>query len=264
MDMTNSCGASEIDLDFLRTCLTEAGQLAFGQRGQMIAAVKADYSPVTEVDHQVEDFLIERIAKRYPTHQVLSEESGLHASTADFSWILDPIDGTRSFASGLPIWGISIGVLCEGRPVAGGFFLPVTQELYWGTCQQAFYNDHPLAPLHDIDLDSPLVFLAVSSDFHRHFQIAYPRIRSLGSTAAHLAYVATGAAVGSLARKINLWDIAGLLPVLSAVGAEVVTLQGKPFVPAAALHDGIIPEPLLAAHPSVIDALLNQIQKKNA
>src|SRR5512138_127164 len=126
----------DIDLGFLRACLKEAGQIALARRGLVSASIKADRSPVTEADHQVEDFLIARIGERYPEHQVLSEESGLHPSAARITWVIDPIDGTRSFASGLPIWGVSIGILAAGKPLAGGLYLPVTNEMYWGTVTQ--------------------------------------------------------------------------------------------------------------------------------
>jgi len=250
---------NEIDLNFMRALLREAGEISLGQRGQMTASVKADHSPVTEVDHQVEDFLIERISSRYPAHQILSEESGLHHARATYVWVIDPIDGTRAFASGLPIWGTSIGILREGIPVAGGLYLPVSNEIYWGTRQAAFYNDQRLAPVKTVDLDSSLVFLGVPSNFHLHFKISYPRIRSLGSTAAHQAYVATGAAVGSLTRNTSLWDIAGMLPLFAAVGIEINCLSGAPFQPADALLDGSIPKTLLAAHPSVMEILRRQI-----
>ena len=165
---------NEIDLNFMRALLREAGEISLGQRGQMTASVKADHSPVTEVDHQVEDFLIERISSRYPAHQILSEESGLHHARATYVWVIDPIDGTRAFASGLPIWGTSIGILREGIPVAGGLYLPVSNEIYWGTRQAAYYNDQRLAPVKTVDLDSSLVFLGVPSNFHLHFKIAVP------------------------------------------------------------------------------------------
>ena len=253
---------ADIDLPFLRACLVEAGQMALGQRGQMTAEIKADLSPVTVVDRQVENFLIDRIAARYPGHQVLSEESGLHPSREDFTWVIDPIDGTRSFASGLPIWGVSIGILRRGEPHAGGLYLPVTGEMYWGTTRQAFYNEQPLPPIRAVDLDSPLVFLGVPSNFHRHFEITYPRVRSLGSTAAHLAYVATGASVGALVRKISLWDLAGLLPVLSAVGIEMRAISGRTFHAIEMMDGKTNREPLLAAHPSVIDTLLASIANR--
>lgn len=251
----------EIDLDFLKHCLRTTGQLALSQRGQMVADVKADRSPVTVVDRQVEDALIEQIQAHYPGHIILSEETGLRpgAAEAEISWIIDPIDGTRAFASGLPIWGVSIGVFKAGKPHAGGFYMPVTDEIYWGTTEEAYYNNHRLKPVESIDLDSPLVFLGVPSNFHMHFKISYPRIRSLGSTAAQLIYVATGAAVGELTRSIGLWDVAGVLPLLQAVGIELAYLSGKPIDTAALMDGQPIREPMLAAHPSVMDQLRKQI-----
>jgi myo-inositol-1(or 4)-monophosphatase len=256
--------SSEIDLKFLRDCLDGAGKMAYKQRGQMTADIKEDQTPVTEVDHQVEDFLIERILARYPDHQVLSEESGLrpmlHPDQATYSWVIDPIDGTRSFAAGLPIWGISIGVLRGDQPYAGGFYMPVTGDLYWGTTQQAYYQDKPLPRITSIDADNPLGFLAVPSDFHLNFHVTYARVRSFGSTAAHLAYTLTGAATGVLTLRIGLWDIAGLLPLIQAVGIEMTRLDGRPFQPSEMMDGRIIHEPLLTAHPSVIEILRKQIQ----
>ena len=267
---------AEIDLDFLRNCLREAGALALTQRGQMSAELKADRSPVTEVDRQVETLLIERIQARYPDHLILSEESGLHPGRVHsggaprgsdeppgktgFAWVLDPIDGTRAFASGLPVWGISAGVLRDGLPYAGGFYLPVTGELYSGTTREAWYNQRPMRRLETFDPDSPLTFLGVPSEFHHHFKISAPRIRSMGSTAAHLAYVATGAAAGMLTRTISLWDIAGVLPLAQAAGVELAYLSGRKFDPAELLSGHPIREPLLAGMPAALDVLRRWIQ----
>jgi len=256
---------AEIDLSFLCSCLRDAGALALNQRGQMIAEVKADHSPVTAVDRQMEAFLIERISSRYPNHHILSEESGLQAHSgedSEFSWALDPIDGTRAFATGLPIWGISAGVLRYGQPYAGGFYLPVTGELYWGTTEEAWCNDHRLPRLGATDPDSPLTFLGVASNFHRYFDISAPRIRSLGSTAAHLAYVATGAAVGMLVRTTSLWDIAGVLPLAQAVGVELVYLSGRPFNAGELLDGHPIREALLAGAPSALQYLCKWVTPK--
>lgn len=245
----------DIDLDFLRACLLETGQVALAQRGQMQFEVKADFTPVTVVDKQVETLLIEKIGQRYPGHVILSEESGLHPASAEFAWVIDPIDGTRAFASGLPIWGVSIGIFRRGQPYAGGFYMPVTREMYWGTTTQAFYNDQQLQPAQLTDLESTLLFLGVPSNFHLYFKIAYPRIRSLGSTAAHLAYVSTGASVGALTRFVSLWDLAGILPMMAALGVEIAYLDGQPF-DAQALMDGRpIRSPLLIAYPQAVEYL---------
>lgn len=242
--------------------------MAFARRGQMIADMKPDDTPVTEVDHLVEDFLIERILARYPNHQILSEESGRAGSPAAsagnaYTWVIDPIDGTRAFAAGLPVWGISVGILREDEPYAGGFYMPVTGDLYWGWVEQAYYQERPLPRLHTVAMNGPLAFLAVPSDVHLHFQLRYPRVRSMGSTAAHLAYAAVGAAVGVLTRRIGLWDIAGLLPLLSAVGIQVTHLDGRPFHPREMLDGLVTAEPLLAAHPSIASTLREQITEIN-
>lgn len=253
---------SDIDLEFLRVCLKDAGTLAVGQRGKMKFEIKPDLTPVTATDHQVEDFLLERIGARYPGHLILSEESGLgKQASSSYVWVIDPIDGTRSFASGLPIWGVSIGILRDGQPYAGGFYLPMTGEMYWGTREQAFYNDQPLPRLASVDMDSVMVFLAVPSNVHLNYHITYPRIRSMGSTAAHLAYATVGAAAGVLTHRIGLWDIAGLLPSLTVTGIQIETLSGKPFDPMSMIDGQMAPEPLLAAHSSIIARLRAKIQR---
>ncbi|MBE0699984.1 MAG: hypothetical protein IH586_23910, partial [Anaerolineaceae bacterium] len=176
-----------------------------------------------------------------------------------FTWVIDPIDGTRAYAAGLPIWGISIGVLRGNEPYVGGFYMPVTNELYWGTCQEAFYNDQQINPADKIDPDNPLVFLAVPSDFHHSFRLTYPRIRSMGSTAAHLAYTATGAAIGSLIRPFSLWDLAGLLPLLSSLGIATSFLSGEVFKASQFLDGHSSIEPILVAHPLVMAYLRSNI-----
>jgi myo-inositol-1(or 4)-monophosphatase len=249
-----------VDLNFLKSLLVEGGKLALSRRGQIKASLKADLTPVTEVDHQVEDYLVERIRAQYPQHRILSEESGVLASGDEFAWIIDPIDGTRSFAAGLPIWGVSIGVLRHSQPFVGGFYLPVTREMYWGTCQEAFYNEQRLNPQTTVDLDNPLSFLAVPSDFHLRYTTTYPRARSMGSTAAHLAYVATGAAVGALLEAFSLWDLAGMLPALAALGITTTTLTGSAFQPGD-LQDGHkASQPILVAHPQAAAYLRTSIR----
>lgn len=261
----------QIDLNFLTTCLKEAGALVLHRRGRFQAVIKQDNTPVTEFDRLVEDFLVSRILTRYPEHTILSEETGLHNQTRQtgtprdgFSWVIDPIDGTRSFASGLPIWGVSIGVLYGGTPVAGGLYLPVTGELYSGTTRQAFYNERPLSPIRLPEFDDRLNFLAVPSDFHLDFETSFPRIRSMGSTAAHLAYVLTGAAVGMLTSAAGLWDIAGLLPALQAVGAEMRYLSGQSFEPALLAGGQKLSQPVVASHPDFMPVLQANIRRKSS
>jgi fructose-1,6-bisphosphatase/inositol monophosphatase family enzyme len=259
--MGNIVEPVEIDLGFLKRCLVDAGELALGQWGQVTASLKPDLTPVTKVDRQVEEFLAGRIATRYPNHIILSEEGGALSGGEEFTWVIDPIDGTRAYAAGLPIWGVSIGVLRGSEPYVGGFYLPTTRETLWGSCQAAYYNERRLPAVSAIDPNSPLVFLAVPSDFHLGFSLTYPRVRSMGSTAAHLAYVTTGAAIGALIYPFSLWDLAGMLPLLSSLGIAIHFLSGAEFQPGPFLDGHQSTEPILVAHPNVIAGLRSSIRR---
>lgn len=255
----------QVPIDMAQLCawLEEAGRLALEQYRQVQAVqLKPDGTPATAVDHAIEAFLLQRIADRYPTHRVLTEESGAHGGDNEITWVIDPLDGTRAFASGLPIWGISVGVLQHGEPLAGVFYLPALNELYRGDRGSAFFNERPLASRPSTDLDDPLAFLLVPSNSHLTHDIAFPRVRSLGSTAAHLAYVARGVAVGALTRRIKIWDLAGVLPMLRRAGIELRYLSGASMHIDKLLDGQPTPEPLLAAAPPMMALLRAMIHTR--
>ena len=107
--------------------------------------------------------------------------------------------------------------------------MPAVGDLFWGNADGAFYNGQPLLPRDTASLDDPLAFLAVPSNAHLLYNISFGRLRSLGSVAAHLTYVARGAAIGALTRRVKLWDLAGVLPILKHTGIELRYLSGAPF-----------------------------------
>jgi myo-inositol-1(or 4)-monophosphatase len=258
-----------IDLPLLRSWLKEAGRFALQNRRSLSIHLKADDSLVTQVDFQVEAYLLESIRQAYPGHDILTEESGIHenprsgaeqgSQVSEWTWVIDPIDGTRAYATGLPIWGVSIGLLHQAAPYAGGFYMPVTREMVFGADRRAWHNGRRLAPLVPPNLDSPIAFIAAPSDFHTYFTLDFPRLRSFGSTAAHLSYVARGIALAALTRQVSLWDLAGLLPVFQAVGVELAYLSGRPFRIEEVLDGKKLPEALVAAQPGVIDAVRKMI-----
>jgi myo-inositol-1(or 4)-monophosphatase len=250
-----------IDINLIQQWVSAAGKIALSQSADRSVDLKDDLTPVTEIDRQVEAYLLAQIDRHYPGHGVLAEEGGFR-SGSDFTWIIDPIDGTRAFASGLPIWGISVGVFHLGEPYAGVFYMPITGDIFWGTQEQAFHNDRPLVPQAVVDLHSPLAFITVPSSFHRYFEASFPRLRSLGSATAHLAYVAHGLATATVTRHIRIWDLAAVLPYLGISRTRLVYLNGDPFIPQDLLHGGPAPQPLVAAHESVIAEILTLIRAR--
>lgn len=253
-----------IDLELIKAWLKQAGEIALARRDNLDTNLKKDGTPVTTADHDVETFLIERISGHYPHHRIITEEGGIYAGDGEFVWVIDPIDGTRAYASGLPIWGISIGVLRRSQPYLGTFYLPALGELYWGSSRGAFCNSRPLARQAGLSFDNPLAFMAVPSNAHRVYHINFPRLRSLGSVAAHLIYVARGAALGAVTRRIKIWDIAGVLPILDQTGSVLSYLSGRPFQAAELLDGQLTPEPLVvAAHAGLLEPVRACFQPKS-
>lgn len=254
--------AETIDLFLVQKWLRESGDFALAQRNPMNAKVKADGSLVSAVDLHIESLLVSHISATYPDHQILSEEGKNRNNPGKLLWTIDPIDGTRVYMSGLPAWGISVGIFKEGKPYAGAFFMPATREMYWGVDDRGFFNDQPVALRDVIDLENPLAFIAVPSNAHNHYRISFNRLRSLGSTTAHLAYVACGFATAALTRRIYVWDIAPVLPLLKAAGIGLAYLSGETFDSSELLDGHLSPEPLVAAPLGVIDEIRKLIQMK--
>ena len=100
----------------------------------------SDFDPVTVADRGAEEAMRDIISRRFPEHGIAGEEFGNTKEGADFVWFLDPIDGTRSFILGLPLWGTLIGLQHEGKPILGIMDQPFTGERFWSGEQSAWYR----------------------------------------------------------------------------------------------------------------------------
>ncbi len=121
----------EKELDLAKSMAMHAGELALGhqQRG-VIAEAKADLSPVTIADQESERLIAGRIREAFPEDGILGEEGSSREGSSGRRWIIDPIDGTRDFLRGLPLWSVLIGLEEEGKVVAGVCHMPARQETY--------------------------------------------------------------------------------------------------------------------------------------
>jgi len=253
---------SEATLADIRSVLVRAGDLALQQPAPMGYQLKADRTPFTQVELAIEEMIISFLQTSFPGHQVISEENGVGAGTNQYQWFLDPIDGTKVYLIGGSTWGISLGLCVDGTPALGFFYLPKSRDLFWGGAGYgAFFNDAPIDTAYTPDPDDPLVFFGAPSNFHRRFEVRYPRIRIFGSTALHLAFVASGASIGALTRRVHLWDLAGLLPILEQIGVKVEFLSGKPFYPKDYLDGSQLPEELIVARPAQMELLRGLISR---
>ncbi len=250
---------TDIDISWLLHLADQAGEIALSHFGNTQGTLKPDNSWVTQADIEVEAYVRKELAAGRPDDAVLGEEGDNPHPQSPVVWAIDPIDGTRTFNHGLPIWGVSIGVLENGIPRLGVFALPALGDVYHTDGVTAYYNGEPLSPPEPV-IDPNAVFM-VNETGYRSFRIDYPgKLLSLGSAAAHLCYVARGSAVGNM-EDAAIWDYAASAAILRVLGIPFRYLSGAE-VDFADLYDGrSVPEPTLVCLPRHFDALQRAIKK---
>jgi histidinol phosphatase-like enzyme (inositol monophosphatase family) len=233
----------------------EAGQstLEFFRRSNFAVERKSDASPVTVADRQAELLLRERIAAAFPDDGIVGEEFGERAgkglaASASFRWILDPIDGTKSFISGVPLYGTLIGIeMCtagaddgttDARSVIGVIDMPALGERVWAAAGQgAWYDDGDgiakPAKVSNKSLSEGLFLTSQVDSFAktgRHaalerLQAAASITRTWGDCYGYLL-VATGRAEAMVDPVMNVWDAASMLPILEEAGGTFTDWKG--------------------------------------
>ena len=252
---------SDIDMDWLLSTMREAGSIALSHFGKTKGTLKSDASWVTQADLDVEAFLRKELALNRPEDSILGEEGDNPEPESAIVWAIDPVDGTRAFNHGFPIWGVSVGVLHDGIPTLGAFILPAIGDMYYTDGETAYYNSTPLEP-PEPELNSNAVLL-VSEGAYDELRISSTcRLFSLGSAAAHLCYVARGSAVGTFDRA-SVWDYAASAAILKAVGISIRHLSGSEL-DFRTLYSGTpVQEPTLACSPCHFEDLQSNAEPVN-
>lgn len=213
--------------------------LALFRTGTAIASkLEGGFDPVTEADRQAEAAMRAAIEERYPDHGILGEEYGEKTGTSAWRWVLDPIDGTRSFICGTPTWMTLIALEHEGRPVAGVAAQPFTGEIFAGDGTTAFQLHNgvrtPLAATPATDLSAVLAGTTAPHLFKARGHQA--RLDRLAGAVRHLRWdadayfhcmVAAGQLGVSLDTGLQAYDIAALVPIIEGAGGIVTTWSGE-------------------------------------
>lgn len=271
--MKNMSATSSLDSfrSFARQLAGDAGRLAAERLGRSRVAIKDDDSPVTDADHAVQAAIFDAIARTYPDHAVVGEETirdpEQHASAelAQYCWVVDPIDGTRNFAQGISIYATSIALMSRGEPVVGAIFDALSGHVYTAAHGHGIDCDGtPLKPPSATRMTEAAVLV---SSFRRQPVPTAVRnwmdeylFRNYGSICLHLAWVAAGLADGLYAAECRLWDIAAGALLVSEAGGKVTGNDGRPLWPIDVGAYAGEEIPVLAGTPAMHARLLESLR----
>ena len=202
----------------------------------------AAFDPVTAADRGAEAAIRREIAARFPTHGVIGEEHGEDRPDAEFVWVLDPIDGTRAFIAGLPLWTTLIALRHEARPILGGVGQCFLGELYFGHARGAWRlaggERQPLRARQNVALARALIattdpeacFDAEERRAWRALRAA-ARLARLGCDAYAYAMVAAGTLDLVAESGLKCWDIEAAIPLIAGAGGVTADWSGEPIGP---------------------------------
>ena len=206
--------------------------------GPLITKQKESQSSiVTEADIESETLIINMIRKGFPGHNIISEEAGYINHNSEYTWVIDPLDGTSNFASGIPWFGVLITLFNKNTPVMGGAYLPVNDVLYFAeTGKGAFKNGELLQKINNKALSDSLFSFCVdyTEDFHfldkglEIYKFIVQNSRNVRSTNSLIdfIYVAEGKFGGVLNLYTRVWDISGLGLIISEAGGVMRNMNG--------------------------------------
>ena len=221
-------------------CVRPAGEILLRYYGKNFnARVKGDQSNiVTDADLAAERWIVGHIQARFPGHSIIAEETGYQRRDSEFTWVIDPLDGTSNFAAGLPWFGVQVAVFQRGVPVLAAMFLPLSGTLYFSEKGQGVLRDgSPVRVTAETELKN--VLCAYGVDAYGNTMGALPQVellhrvvngvRNVRATNCLLdfCYTLEGRLGGCINLNTKIWDIAPLALMLPEAGGRLTDLQGS-------------------------------------
>ena len=188
------------------------------------------YDPVTSADKAFEKFIRKEINKKFPSHQIIGEELGHKKSRSDFSWVIDPIDGTRSFVISNPTWSNLISLNYKGNPVLGLANFPILKKYYFNTSMNAAYvSDNGKKRKININRKATFSNMKLSAAFHGSLSLnkqkkipqILKRMQFPCADALSYSHFAEGKLDIVIQCGNKIWDIHPLIPIIRAAGGIV-------------------------------------------
>ena len=284
--------SAEIDPELLSSIEEHAVSLA-ASAGELLLEyfhgdLKVEYksegsrSPVSDADKGAEKLIVDGIRSRFPSHGILSEETP-PAEDLDrtYVWVIDPLDGTTNFVNGLPVFASSIGVLHQGRPIAGAIYVPsptasAGQVFHARRGGGAFAGDTPVR-VYDKAKPMPNGLVTLPAAFRRRYRIGKElrrlgEPRNIGSTAYEMTLVASGVMHYAAFAAPHAWDVAAGVAIVREAGGEVMARTSNRWLPLESLPgrgeeghsmDGDLAKwrvSLLAGNPAIVAMLSDNLK----
>ncbi len=247
-------------LKFLQDIGYEAGEIILKYQKERHALQifnKGEEGLASAADVASEDFIIGEIKKKYPNHEILSEEDFSkqkdkklsQINSAEFIWVIDPLDGTNNFINGIPIYAVSIALVQKGKVLAGLVYNPLSGECFFAAKDQgAFLIDFRINPLKKYTLEprkntkemsecifSPAPVYDITHKFEQQLStfrkniVGARAVRRLGSAALELCYVANGNFDGYWEKNLKPWDVAAAWLICTEAGVKVADFDGREY-----------------------------------
>jgi myo-inositol-1(or 4)-monophosphatase len=198
---------------------------------------QGEFDPVTEADRMTERYLREELSTRYPGARIIGEEGGVTGPAGSAQWVIDPIDGTRAYITGVPMWGVLLGLVVDGRPVAGWCRQPYLDETF-GAVNGRGWMDHAgrrraLGTRATGDLSEASMYSTHPSMFHTPWAraafeslAARVRLQRFGGDCYSYCLLALGAIDLVVEADLQPYDIVPLIPIVEAAGGVVTGPEG--------------------------------------
>ncbi len=224
----------------LQECLQVAARIIRRHFGKVGYELKGKANLVTMADLAVQKAVLSLIRKNFPGHDFLAEEDDLKNTGAEYTWVLDPIDGTTNFAHGFPQCSISLALFHKNEPVLGGVFNPISNELFFAQKGKgATLNGKKIHVSQTKKLENSLLITGFPYNRFERMEELINRfslfltsshdVRRLGSAALDLCWVAAGRADGYWEDNLNPWDASAGTLILQEAGGKVTDYNGKKY-----------------------------------
>ena len=210
----------------------------FRQQGAVANKLHGGFDPVTEADREAERAIRAIIKAEFPDHGILGEEHGNENLSSRHVWVIDPIDGTRAFISGLPVWGTLVGLTEDGDAVAGMMSQPFTGELFYANEAGSHYEGpggaRRLAARRTTRLADATLFTTTPALFEGEARERFDRfertvqLSRYGTDCYAFAMIAAGTVDIVADPGLKPYDIVALIPIIEKAGGVVTTFDGGP------------------------------------